>query len=675
MQPAAARARRDGSRPRRALLHAALATSASLSAASDWDTRPVTTTPSLLFDCRLGYESWVNGWPEVKKIWCCDNMNIGCGHPYICKTCAATYDCNVAASGLWSEEQRVYCCRNKSVGCTTSTLRPYTCHDGAVGMWSMEQTDWCCSRESVGCYDCHGGHQGTWSKKQRDYCCTKESIGCPPPAEEPSPAYSCHDGSLELWSEAKLSWCCRAESIGCSTATTPTPVPLGTTSPVLTPEVLTCDLNCFGPGAQPVALPGSAGTGDNQAVQDLTFEECKAACRKTQGCEAVVNKKSGPGICYGKKDVRTSLCQPGGSFHTVIFGALPWGKCVLMGDPHILTFDRVYGPMVNDYDPGDFVLIKSDHLAVHGRFGYTERFPDDTSTVGIAVGGSYAQGHTLVAVYVGPERGSKGFKVWWDNTQILMKATEDAYASDDNFFTAKLADMDPSHFHRDSRHTIGGVSGLLPSYLFKLGPDLSIYVLIGPDNCNLVIEAKKRPGDQDGFCGNFNCDQDDDSKDALWKRGWFRPLPENESIFARSPAPPPDRKKKQPTKSPLDNCDPTLKQKALQACASLPKQDQEACVFDACAAGAVDVAAADLATIAADQASDVQQKFVQTLRSQAQPNPRRPTWIASVPSIQVLALVAAAGCLSLLVLQPVRARVSPYTPVPTAEDESLLANA
>lgn len=71
------------------------------------------------------------------------------------------------------------------------------------------------------------------------------------------------------------------------------------------------------------------------------------ACAKSDECEAIVhaNQSSGPGTCYGKRDVKTSFAEGGcdsmAPYVTEFLnGAAPWGKCTLLGDPHITTFDR-----------------------------------------------------------------------------------------------------------------------------------------------------------------------------------------------------------------------------------------------------------------------------------------------------------------------------------------------
>merc|ERR1719210_2498844 len=105
--------------------------------------------------------------------------------------------------------------------------------------------------------------------------------------------------------------------------------------------------------------------------------------------------------------------------------------------------------------------------------------------------------------------------------------------------------MNPQDYHRSARHTIGGTMGDLPSYLFELAAaDLRIYLLLGPDNCNAVIEARKLHDPQDGYCGNFNCDTTDDTLEGLKRRGLADPVVKGKSLFPPSLASPAYQMKK-----------------------------------------------------------------------------------------------------------------------------------
>jgi len=384
-------------------------------------------------------------------------------------------------------------------------------------------------------------------------------------------------------------------------------------------DIMHCQLSCL--GAPAVSLPGSTGSGKGASLNDVSLEDCRKACTNSEGCEGIVYSNATQGtpfgsMCFGRKDIHTSMCQPGGQHFTELIATYPRGKCALFGDPHIISFDRVYGPPVTVLTAGEYHLVKSGPLSIQGRFGYTKRFPTAASTVGIAVGGNMVKGHTLVVVFTGPNPGAEGFKVFWDDKRIMADYPSN-FASADGLMAAKYEAMDPQKYHREGRHTIGGEMGLLPSYLFEFTDSsrnppvfLTLYVLLGPDNVNAVITTWKVVGGQDGFCGNFNCDQADDGLEALTARGASLPIPAGESLFKHGAAAP-AWVMREVTPPSIDGCDPAVKARAENTCKGLPQGGTKACIFDACAANTAETAQVDAqedaATLALTQQPMVKQ--------------------------------------------------------------------
>mmetsp|Transcript_62411 Transcript_62411/g.145251 ORF Transcript_62411/g.145251 Transcript_62411/m.145251 type:complete len:939 (+) Transcript_62411:39-2855(+) len=567
------------------------------------------------------------------------------------------YDCKRLEDGVWTVAKREWCCENEQRGCvtstaTTSTTLPYdcfadytSCYHCLERRWPYAKRSWCCEHVGRGCtttktftatttssttatlpYDCRvhalGNQTGTWSSAKREWCCAHAHTGCTTTATSTTATtvtatsatatatatatsttttFDCSillEGveshtAVHSWSAERKAWCCEHKHHGCPTTSTTT-----TTRRVPDSEVMTCDLNCF--GAAPVPLPGSVGAGKGASLNDVSLQECRNVCGGTKHCEGVLftNRTEGvpwKSMCFGKRDIRTSKCQPGGSYLTELIGQRPWGKCAVFGDPHVITWDRVYGPPITMTDPGEYYLVKSEHLSIHGRFGYTHRFPTASSTVGIALGGRMLGGHSLVVTYVGPETGFKGFEVFWDGKRILRHYPS-TYASEDGILRASHDAMDPLKYHREGRHTIGGTEGLLPSYYFQL-KDLNVYMLLGPDNCNAVIETRKVPGEQDGYCGNFNCNKEDDNLEALRKRGMAEPIPAGESLFKYGKKPPAWVMTKVAVPS-IKDCDPRVKAKAVRRCKGLPNGEEKACIFDACAANSTEAAGEDVVVLA-----------------------------------------------------------------------------
>lgn len=228
-----------------------------------------------------------------------------------------------------------------------------------------------------------------------------------------------------------------------------------------------------------------------------------------------------------------------------------------------------------------------------GRFDFTKRFPSASSCKGIALTGSIVGGGVLIATYAGPDEWQAGYKVWWKGQRILAD-----YPSEfsDDVLVARFADMDPSNYHTDARHTIGGTEGRLPSFSFEFKQfKMDIYMLLGPDNVNLVIEMERLSVSMDGACGNFNCDENDDFIGKLNQRGFGMALSGEQSIFSTQAevesvtvvqATIPDDL--------LQSCDQGLLEQGRAACGKhLTENEQTACLIDVCEAKSVSVAALD----------------------------------------------------------------------------------
>mmetsp|Transcript_101162 Transcript_101162/g.200935 ORF Transcript_101162/g.200935 Transcript_101162/m.200935 type:complete len:684 (+) Transcript_101162:44-2095(+) len=533
----------------------------------------LSTTTSCEFDCSVGIENWKIEWAHAKIEWCCKHQQVACPAS---TTTPCDYHCNVGLNNWkieWAEAKRAWCCQHEQLGCpitstimltttlttTTPGMQCWAASKAAMASWPQEKQTWCCRHRSIGC--CIANPEDTisdWPQNRREWCCKNERVACPHETKAAAAAVA-------------------------AAAEVPAVV-------VNTPEtIIHCHLDCL--AATIVELPGSVGKGGGASLNDVSLDSCRRACIGTTGCEAIVftNHTAGTpfkSMCFGRRDIHTSKCQPGGVRFTEVVAGLPRGKCALFGDPHIISFDRVYGPPLTILSPGEYHLIKSPVLQVQGRFGYTRRFPTAASTVGIAIGGALIKGHTLAIVYVGPAQGIKGFKTFWDGREILQTYPS-TFVSPDMVLSAKYDAMDPQQYHREGRHTIGGTKGKLPSFLFELGNAsrmfLSVYVLIGPDNVNAVLTTWKVPGGQDGLCGNFNCNQNDDDLDSLQQRGVADPIPAGQSLFAHAAAAAPAWVMKRVAPPSLEECDPSVRAEAVKRCRGLADGGAEACIFDACA--------------------------------------------------------------------------------------------
>jgi len=599
---------------------------------------PMTTT-SKPYNCKTDLANSEVEWSAAKKIYCCAEEKLGCPKPTVTTTPRPTvttttvttvtttttrrtylpgqttttqlYDCLSGENmDAWSRAKKAWCCAHDHVACPTTTTLPYNCYDGDAAGFAPAKQAWCCAKENVACptttttlpMDCDASAEAisAWSGAKKAWCCENRNVGCP---DSSPPDHDCAVAVPYSWSVAKKAYCCFCESLGCppatstsSTTSTTTPYPLPTTTTPKPMEPLSCDLNCYGEGASPVLLPGCQGEGDDCAVSGLDEAGCEDLCKKTPECNGFTY---GRGMCYGKKDIHLSHCQPGGQDYKTNIFKEPWSKCVIMGDPHALPFDKPHGPGdISQFTPGAYTLIKSDVLLMHGLFGYTERFPTAASTTGFALTGSAIGGHTLVVEYTGPDKGHAGFKVLWDKKEILV-TYPGSFTSSDGVMKATAEDMEPTDFHKDSRHTIGdtaeNLGKLQPSYYFEFDQaEINIYCLIGPDSMNAVIEMKKLPGEQDGYCGNFNCVQLDETVHELAKRGHADQIPVASSLFRDAPTQAPWMLTDKGPAPKLEDCPEDLKEKAAIACQNSRTGEKEACMYDVCAAKDTAVAKEDI---------------------------------------------------------------------------------
>mmetsp|Transcript_118001 Transcript_118001/g.376215 ORF Transcript_118001/g.376215 Transcript_118001/m.376215 type:complete len:450 (+) Transcript_118001:54-1403(+) len=190
---------------------------------------PAPASDEEVHDCWRNLIAWTSEWSFKKKLWCCDNKELGC------------YDCSHPSED-WAPDRHDWCCRAKQVGCDlaepdaveaaveksqTKGLTAFDCGETLLSWqtsWSFEQKDWCCTNEGLGCYDCSAA-SSSWTGTQQDFCCRSKGIGCSGQNSEPQAPmqaeYNCQDGLDDfefLWSDNKKAWCCAHQYLGCSSS-------------------------------------------------------------------------------------------------------------------------------------------------------------------------------------------------------------------------------------------------------------------------------------------------------------------------------------------------------------------------------------------------------------------------------------------------------------------------
>jgi len=185
------------------------------------------------------------------------------------------------------------------------------------------------------------------------------------------------------------------------------------------------------------------------------------------------------------------------------------GTCTVHDDPHITVFDGKQisllaiaggGNMesqfkLSDHEgSGDMWLVKSSTVSVQARYAPIDELPEENLFVrALAVGGPFLNGSTLV---VGPLDG----KVTWNGAEILLSQTS-------NFSVDGLVSAER---HMDSR-LVQDMSQSNPGVDLEFPLGVKLTVNRQQSYVNVFIQMPRIAGGQDGLCGNFNGNADDDT--------------------------------------------------------------------------------------------------------------------------------------------------------------------
>jgi len=187
------------------------------------------------------------------------------------------------------------------------------------------------------------------------------------------------------------------------------------------------------------------------------------------------------------------------------------GECTFWGDPHLRTFD---GGRPSFYGEGEFYIVKSDTVIIQGRYMGTRYTDGLAATNKVAVGGPFLKGHTIVVGCL--ECGD----ILVDGNPVLQHFPSRVHipgvATIDYDDQGKVVDQ--ATLDRKMRI----VHMTLPNNV-----QFTVFRWANYVDLRLIME---RQPNQDGSCGNFNDNPDDDSTQAVFNRVGAR-IPEGEMLF------------------------------------------------------------------------------------------------------------------------------------------------
>jgi len=176
-------------------------------------------------------------------------------------------------------------------------------------------------------------------------------------------------------------------------------------------------------------------------------------------------------------------------------------ECVLWGDPHIKTFDT---SRLVFYSTGDFWLVKAPRISIQGRFQATDWTKkndktDYSSMTSVIVGGAFLGTHKI-------EVQSMLGKIMCDGVEVLT-----------TFGSSHCGGAVITY--NDAGALVDQAMAFLPHKVVHLALPNNVKMQVNrwPNFINSAIKMSKRNG-QDGICGNFNGDANDDMGKELHQR-------------------------------------------------------------------------------------------------------------------------------------------------------------
>jgi len=268
-------------------------------------------------------------------------------------------------------------------------------------------------------------------------------------------------------------------------------------------------------------------------VETITGTICDQKI-KTDGAMGPFMDKSSPEIvceipspqntsewCSSKAPTAERICWCVGEVPETTPAPVPVSTCNVFGDPHIVGFDKgttkllsLFGPQTTFLQPGDFWLVKSKHVHIQGRYQNNMKSKGSIMMY-LAVGGPFLQGHRLI---IGPT--IKGAVNWFTG-----KEKEEIVSSIPSHFGLK-------HLIRANATNVPLIAAKNMTVLEHTEETMPGVIVDLPLNVNLIVNrfpralsvriTMPRLPDQDGQCGNFNGNPNDDTAELIMERmgGW-----------------------------------------------------------------------------------------------------------------------------------------------------------
>lgn len=234
----------------------------------------------------------VESWPRSKKVWCCENVGLGCptsttprhvpavvipattspgmtlptrrpaaAIPAVLvsgSTDAPPTSAEIVATTTGSTDASSTSATTAGVPLhtTLSSSRapplPFDCAEGATQTWPHEKRSWCCEKTGFGCktatttttppFDCDSRWVNGWSEGKRDYCCENANVGCTTTTTLPYDCKADYTKWDTKWSNEKQGWCCYHYGRGCPTTAVERPtLEHGAAEPTTTTLPYDCD--------------------------------------------------------------------------------------------------------------------------------------------------------------------------------------------------------------------------------------------------------------------------------------------------------------------------------------------------------------------------------------------------------------------------------------------------